>query len=540
MKRFIVLAVALVLLGTMAPGAFAQAPPAAPPLKFDINGFLDTITSASHNLRDSNFTRVGDKEWYARNRGRFNIEGRAGTAVVVWGIEIDSAWGQVSGQDNNLAGQVAANNQQRAGTTSAFDLNTDVQANVETKWLFAEFDAPLFPFKTRVRVGAQPYSVTYKICALACSDFAGINIDTQWSPNVKSHITFAQIEEELTGASTGGTGLTGFNRGDDFAMILSVEVTPFKGLDLRPIYSIAWFQGATSGAARSTVSNGAVGGAATYVSRVAGGCSPLAAQCGLVAATPGSPTNEEWRHTLGIDVRYRMGPFSLDPTFLYQFGTRDTDNPFGGTTNLTQEADINAFLFDVKAGYRLGPLLLEARYMYTTGNRPKDQLINNVNYYSPVTGDTGWWSDGWGNIFALGIDYFNGAIRGLGNNIGLDRYGRQQFGFKATYSLTPQLDFYGLVSPMWTARSIDTDGTFSAAVVGCNGGNGCNGDDAYVGTEANLGVTWRFAPGLTLDAVLAYLFAGSALDTTQIANGVATKRDAKDVYTGAMRLRVAF
>jgi hypothetical protein len=540
MRRFIVLAVALVLLGTMAPGAFAQAPPAAPPLKFDINGFLDTITSASHNLRDLNFTRVGDKEWYARNRGRFNIEGRAGNAVVVWGIEIDSAWGQVSGTDNNLAGQVAANNQQRSGTTSAFDLNTDVQANVETKWLFAEFDAPLFPFATRVRVGAQPYSVTYKICALACSDFAGVNIDTKWSPNVTSHLTFAMIEEELTGASTGGTGLTGFNRGDDFAMIASVEITPFKGLDLRPIYSLAWFQGATSGASRVTVSNGAPGGVATFTSRIAGGCSPTAAQCGLVAATPGSPTNEEWRHTVGLDVRYRMGPFSLDPTVFYQFGTRDTDNPFGGTTNLTEEADISAFLFDVKAGYRLGPLLLEARYMYTSGNRPKDQLTNNVNYYQPVTGDTGWWSDGWGNIFALGIDYFNGAFRTLGTGIGLDRYGRQQFGFKATYSFTPQLDLYGLVSPMWTARSIDTDGTFSTAAIGCNGGNGCNGDSAFVGTEANLGVTWRFAPGLTLDAVLAYLFAGSALDTTETVNGVATKRDAKDVYTGAMRLRVAF
>ena len=124
----------------MAPGAFAQAPPAAPPLTFNINGFLDTITSASHNLRDLNFTRPGDKEWYARNRGRFNIEGRAGTAVVVWGIEIDSTWGQVSATDNNLAGQVAGTNQQRGGATSGFDLNTDTQGSVETKWLFGEFD----------------------------------------------------------------------------------------------------------------------------------------------------------------------------------------------------------------------------------------------------------------------------------------------------------------------------------------------------------------------------------------------------------------
>ena len=104
MKRFIVLTLAVVaLVGTMAPAAFAQAPPAAPPLKFDINGFLDTISSFSKNLRDLNFTRPGDTEFYARNRGRFNIEGRAGNAVVVWGIEIDSTWGQVGTADNNLS-----------------------------------------------------------------------------------------------------------------------------------------------------------------------------------------------------------------------------------------------------------------------------------------------------------------------------------------------------------------------------------------------------------------------------------------------------
>jgi hypothetical protein len=163
-----------------------------------------------------------------------------------------------------------------------------------------------------------------------------------------------------------------------------------------------------------------------------------------------------------------------------------------------------------------------------------------VNYYQPITGDTGWWSDGWGNIFALGIDYFNGAFRTLGTNIGLDRYGRQQFGLKATYSVTPQLDFYGLVSPMWTAKSIDTDGVFNNAVIGCRASDGCKGDSAYVGTEANLGMTWRFAPGLTFDLVGAYLFAGGALDTTEIVGGVAQKRDAKDVYTGAARLRIAF
>jgi hypothetical protein len=541
MRKLLVVTLAVVaLIGTMAPGVFAQ-PAAPPPLTFNINGFLDTVSSASHNLRDNNFTRVGDKEWYTRNRGRINIEGRAGTAVFVWGIEIDTAWGQTSATDNNLAGQVAGTNQQRAATTSGFDLNTDTQGSVETKWLFAEFDAPLIPFKTRIRMGAQPYGaeVTYKICALACGDFAGINFATTWTPNIKSHLTFVQIEEEVTGASTGGTGLTGFNRGDDFAFLLSLEITPFKGLDIRPIYSYAWYQGATSTSTRSVVSGGVTGGTTNYVSRIAGGCSAAAAQCGLVAATPGSPTNEEHRHTIGIDARWRSGPFSLEPTLFYQFGTRDTDNPFGGTTNLTREADISAWLFDLKGGFRVGPLLLEGRVMYTTGNRPKDQLSKEVNYYMPVQNDTGWWSEGWGNILALGIDYFNGSIRGLGQNIGLDRYGRQQFGLKATYSITPQLDVYGLVTPAWTARSVDTDGTFSAAVMNCRPSD-CKGDSAYIGTEVNIGTTWRFAPGLVFDLVGAYLFAGGALDTTEVIAGVPTKQDSKDVYTVAARLRLSF
>ena len=553
MRKLLVVTLAVVaLIGTMAPGAFAQpVTPAVPPLTFNINGFLDTITSTSTNLRDLNFTRTGDTEWYARNRGRINIEGRAGTAVFVWGIEIDTTWGSTSASDNNLASQTTFNNQQRAGTTSGFDLNTDVQGSVETKWLFAEFDAPLIPFATRVRVGAQPYSVTYKICALACSDFAGVNLVTTWSPNVKSHLTFAQIEEELHGPSTGGSGATGFNRGDDFAFIASVEITPFKGLDIRPIYSYAWFQGATSTAARSVVSNGAPGGTPGFTRSVAGCAagSPnlvnaTAAGAAGIAITavpcPGSSTLEEHRHTLGIDARWRSGPFSVEPTFLYQFGTRQQDNPFvgAGSVGASSEADISAFLFDVKTGWRIGPLLLEFRAMYTTGNRPKDQLSQDVNYYQPVTGDTGWWSDGWGNITALGIDYFNGAFRTLGTGIGLDRYGRQQFGLKATYSFTPQLDVYGLVMPVWTARSIDTDGVFSPTSINCAGA--CNGDSAYIGTEANLGTTWRFAPGLTFDLVGAYLFAGSALDTTEVIGGVATKRDARDVYTVAARLRLSF
>src|SRR5262249_19571159 len=158
---------------------------------------------------------------------------------------------------------------------------------------------------------------------------------------------------------------------------------------------------------------------------------------------------------------------------------------------------ISASFFDLLVGYRFGPLLLEARGMYTSGNRPKDQLNRDINYYQPIDNDTSYWAGGYGNILSLGIDYFNGAIKGLGSNDSFDRYGRGQFLVKATYSWTPNFDMYALVSPAWTARKVDTDGTTTFGGPGTTGamvcathtansaanprGAGCNGDSSYIG-----------------------------------------------------------
>src|SRR3990172_4921452 len=119
MRRIFVLALAVIaLVGMLAPGVYAQAP-AAPAPTFKITGFIDTVNSASHNLRDVNFTRVGDKEWYTRNRGRFDVTGQVGKAIGVLGLEIDTAWGQVSGSDNNVVtGAAAVGTAQRGAVTS--------------------------------------------------------------------------------------------------------------------------------------------------------------------------------------------------------------------------------------------------------------------------------------------------------------------------------------------------------------------------------------------------------------------------------------
>ena len=358
MRRTFTLAlVALVGLGMAVDAAWAQ--PTAPVPAVTITGFIDTVGTWSNNLADNRFDRTGDKEFYARNRGRFDIVGQLGTAKAVFGFEIDSVWGTTSigGQDNNLAaGGVGA---QHSGATSAFDINTDTQGSIETKWLYTEFQLPMMPFQTIVRVGAQPFATQYKLAAYANGDFAGVNVDMNFTPNVKGHMTYVAAEENLTGSRRN----LGFGRGDDWAAIASVEVTPFRGLDIRPLYGFFQAVGSTSGSARNTVGN-------------------VTFNRGSIGSPPG-PANGlglyENRHTIGVDARWRFGAFSLDPTFFYQWGSRQADCLSGPNVNSnTCKSNISAFFGDIIGGWRIGPLLLEARGVYTTGNKAKDLSLIHI------------------------------------------------------------------------------------------------------------------------------------------------------------------
>ena len=79
------------------------------------------------------------------------------------------------------------------------------------------------------------------------------------------------------------------------------------------------------------------------------------------------------------------------------------------------------------------------------------------------------------------------------------------------------------------------------------------GDSNYLGTEANLGLTWRFSANTAFDLVGGWLFAGDAFDAAECrqltsatptagtcAGGTVAKKDAQDAYTLAARIRLAF
>jgi hypothetical protein len=577
MRRSVLTAVlALVILAIPALPVFAQTPPPAP--KVTITGTFDQMTTAGRNIYDGNFSRDGDREWYARTRFRPDFEFAVGRTKAVLGVEIDLNYGQTGSNDGgfpgNNSGQACGfqGGCKAAGSAGGgLDLNTDVAGLFEVKWIYTEFDLtgkdslmPFIPFLTVARAGAQPFGTiaNYKVY-YANGDFAGLDMYSTFTPDIKTHIAFVIVEDQLAGGNRLPAGTTSTqnrtSRGEDYAFIISPEFTPFKGLDLKPMFS--WFHadGLTSSPAarrnafnQRTISAGNAGGGTMNGAGAYAAVTPAGG-----AAAGGDSTLHEERYTIGFDARWRIGGFGLDPTISYQWGSYETQaqKTNGGIGKVT--GDASAWLFDVIASYQLGPLLLEGRGTYSTGNKATDNLSVSKRYYEPLDLDTGFWSGGWLGILGLGVDYFNGgggANQGMDTNIGYDRYGRMSFALRATYSLTPALAFYGVVSPNWTAEFVDTN-TGCGALNPATSGAGCvsraavagsgrpsftQGVSNYIGTEVNGGMTWRFAPNAAFDLAGYYLFAGSALDQADTLNGAIVKRDAQDGYYASARVRLSF
>lgn len=482
MKRVLTVVLSVVVLfGLLAADASAQAPATT---KVTISGLVDNMTSYTDNLSiiDLNTARTNDDEWYARTRVRPDITAEVGTTKFVLGLEIDYTWGSTNAAGGDST--VSSGGPQRFGTTAGADLNTDWVGGIEVKWAYTEFGMPGIPWATRIRLGAQPWAATYKSAVLATGDFAGAHFTTTITPAVKLNMTLGQVEEESTGPRDG------FVRGEDYAFIGSVEITPFKGLDLRPLYSYFTADGTTSGG-QARLGRGGVSNSAAFFP---------------------SSQEQEHRHTIGLDARWRGGPFSFEPTIFYQWGDRDLSSAFG-----RGEQDMKAWFIDLRGGFQTGPLLLEAAFIYTTGNKASEDVRNpseDVNFYQPISTDSSYYA-AWAEHFALNIDYFNmlhyaagGLAPGVG--IGYDKYGMMRLGARASYNVTPAFTVRGAVAANWTAEKVDIRGTKTAGSGIIPGDLG--GDERYLGTEVDLGFQWRFAPGLALDVVGAYTFAGDALD----------------------------
>ena len=614
MRRGVTLAVAvLALLGVLAPPpASAQAPAAAPAPKVTINGLIDNVVTWGQNAFDTNFAARKDSLWAARTRGVFTFTGEIGKAKGVLALELDYGYGQVSGTESvaSIGGGATSINSsaggigqaQRAFQSGGFDLNNDTQGGIEVKNLYVEFPVPLIPLPTVMRLGGQPAQSTYKPNALWGGDFGGLWMQTTITPNVKFNFAFAQAEEDDVGIRANNS----FFRGDDYILFTAVDVTPFKGLDVKPFFAWYHIYGNSFNGSRCRINCAGLPANGVMFSQNAftGGSVINATQA---AGTGGAGTSstgnyrqnsQEERFYFGIDSRLTMGPFYLDPTFiwerssvdLYRNSTAGGFNGLGGTTaagcvngaativaglcqgfGIRVHQAIDAFLADIRAGFRLGPLLIEGLVIYSPGDDPQHDSWKSSRVYKGITHDGGY-SGSWNEILSPGsVDYFTGNGNDRGSSVGIGRYGRRTIGAKVTYSVTPAFDVNGKVTADWTDTPVDIDsvgsptqssatanntcGSWNGTIAGSPGAansaaraayNACLaspfGDERFVGVETSLGITYRFAPGLTFDAVYAHLFSGAALNTSYIGNdgNYRNRVDAKDADLVAARVRYQF
>ena len=121
---------------------------------------------------------------------------------------------------------------------------------------------PFIPVETMARAGLQPFAsiATYKN-TYASGDFAGLSTKTTFAPNFLMNFAYVMVEDENSGDNRGTEGggrrrgitarLGGKpTRGNDFAIITSPEFQPWKGLDIKPLYSLFYAEGTTSASAR--------------------------------------------------------------------------------------------------------------------------------------------------------------------------------------------------------------------------------------------------------------------------------------------------
>lgn len=488
MRRALLAVVSLiVVLGMLPPPVFAQAP--AP--KVTITGLMDFVMDAFKNWSDLDPTNNDDRGWYTRERGRLDVVGVVGKSKAVWGLEFDFTNGFVAGAGGGGGGGRGTN-----GTSASFDLDTDVQGRIETKWLYVETPLtgpgsimPFIPVTSMVRAGGQPArGHAYKAGILFSGDFPGVAIETKWAPNVKSTLTYAQLQEQFdtVGAFGGAT--------ESYGVLATVEVEVFKGLTVAPHY--------------------------TYVNMDGGSGNGL---LGSPAVNGFSQSSGQFlkRHTFGADVKFAIAGFTVQPTFLYQSGKQDL-TPAQALLAGTSDVDVKAWIFDTTGGYRLGPLNLEGRFMYTPGMKASEMVASghDVEYYTPI--NPGFiYGAGWTEIQTGGIDYahaLNGGAGGvaLRTSPSYDKYGRIFAAVAADYSLTPALSFHGIVNTSWTAEKVDTDSTMGGT--GRTGGDGV-GDSRYLGTELVVGMTYRFAPNVSFDLRGGYMWTGPAFNAHPVGDG---------------------
>ncbi|PYM13753.1 MAG: hypothetical protein DMD81_20205 [Candidatus Rokuibacteriota bacterium] len=406
-----------------------------------ITGQIDNILNLNRNMNNTTQDRTvrggqasdGDKEFGAYTRGRWDFIGQLGKARAVMGWEIDMHYGGFGATNADtcvttlFSGTAAGNCGSRGdGSSGGLDADTDVRVPIELKWMYVEFPLmgpgsllPFIPIEATARVGGQPFSLGMKPQQLADADFAGFRAELKFTPDVRLIALYHQIEENFSGprsrvnnlATAGSANSTGWDRGDDFGVILKLDVEPFKGLRVSPLVAYQYLDGTTAGSIHTPVGGYPVTGVA-YAPDIAA-TTALQRHClgNLGVSTLGDkcrPTFQN-RYWVGVDARLDQGPFYVWPTIIWQGGDFHRLAQNGPVVAVAVaepgrqgvvSGRTDAWLLDVETGYRRGPLYLQGRFAYGTGNKPKDNLNQVRNYWEQFQHGGGYFN-GFGEVIPL-------------------------------------------------------------------------------------------------------------------------------------------
>lgn len=331
-------------------------------------------------------------------------------------------------------------------------------------------------------------------------------------------------------------GLEGFDGGDDYAVGFTVQTTPLKGLDVDFVFAfqsvqcqdqILGFDGNNAARDRAcpnqTIRVGRPG--------TDGG--------GLAQA---STVHSEDRFFVGVDGRWKYGPFTVSPSFFYQFGERLTNRAGGAGRG---KLDISSFLADVRAQYQTGPLTVQAKFVYTPGNKFTDALTgrggdDEINFFQHIAIDTTHRSTDWFETLGFNHDTTSEAFFNLNDprsprsNLDFDQCGLIHVAVRGDYQITDKLAAIGAVGAFWTEENVGRPARFVTAPETYN----YTGDDKYLGTELAVWLEYQIFPRTTVELWFDYTFIGDAFNLVDTATG--NVAEAKDVVQGGTRMLYRF
>src|SRR5512145_1091664 len=146
-----------------------------------LTGFLDNIFPhfrSNMSQADGDVTRNEDQTTMGRTRGRMYFNVLASDNLRgVFGFELDCIWGRTDEGEEASCGR-----------------NTDLNGNIETKWLYVDFRIPQVPIGNRSRLGAMPlYATPLHGQLVLHGDAAGGDTLLTLSDQVALHLYYAQF-----------------------------------------------------------------------------------------------------------------------------------------------------------------------------------------------------------------------------------------------------------------------------------------------------------------------------------------------------------